>query len=135
MSEKLILGLVLTQIAVLIGKIVYDWLKEGRTDPGQYLLKKDFEKHGDYLLKSEFEKHRRECCVLDLKTDFNKHKQSDSAHDANVDQRLSDIERRLEENHNSFIQIYAELNKMNIQMAEMLGMIKHIYRKEDFKDL
>ena len=67
------------------GKILWDWLKSGRTEKGEYLT------------ADAFDKHKEQCCILALKKDFNTCKQESCTVQANHDHRLIIVEEKLKD--------------------------------------
>jgi len=67
------------------GKILWDWLKSGRTEKGEYLT------------VEAFDKHKEQCCLLTLKKDFNICQQDSCTVQANHDHRLVIVEEKLKD--------------------------------------
>jgi len=67
------------------GKILWDWLKSGRTEKGEYLT------------VDAFDKHKEQCCILALKKDFNICQQDSCTVQANHDHRLIIVEEKLKD--------------------------------------
>jgi len=86
--DPLLKGIYLTLGSAAIGffgKILWDWLKSGRTEKGEYLT------------VEAFDKHKEQCCILTLKKDFNICQQDSCTFQANHDHRLVIVEEKLKD--------------------------------------
>jgi len=72
------------------GKILWDWLKSGRTEKGEYLT------------LEAFDKHREHCCAIGLKKEFSVCQQESCTTQANHDHRLVIVEEKLKDGQAMF---------------------------------
>ena len=99
----------------LIGKILFDWFKEGRIEKAAvYVKTEDFNKKLDGIMKTnECSKNRENCCVIDIKKSVNG-LQNDSG---KMELRIKSTEKMLEKGDQNFKEFRSEMAKTNIIMA------------------
>jgi len=97
---------------LLFGKILWDWLKSGRLEKGEYLT------------IAAFENHRRECCAIKMKQDFNKCQKESSANQSRNESRLEDHDRQLGKGDKNFQLLREDIQEVNSKVDRLIGVVE-----------
>ncbi len=130
--DPILKGIYLTLGSAAIGffgKILWDWLKSGRTEKGEYLT------------VQAFERHKEQCCVLTLKKDFNICQQDSCTVQANHASRLAVVEERLRDGQATFKELNDKMDEkfdsfgekfdlMNQSLAGIQATLKYALERE-----
>lgn len=125
--DPVMLNVFMAIITILVlgvaGKIAWDWLTSGRTKTGEY-----------YMSVQACETCRQNCCVNSLKTKLVDHIQNESGQDSEVNQRLINIEARIQEAREDNSKIREEVSGIRSALDKMAGMFEGYVKRSDDRD-
>lgn len=105
-----------------VGKILWDWLKSGRLEKGEYLT------------IAAFEKHKENCCAISLKKEFSECRQNSGANQAKTETRLLTIEGRLEDGREDFRAIRKDISRMADMLTRLQTSIEFMLERKQRED-
>jgi hypothetical protein len=113
-------------VVVVIGilvKIGYDWLKSGRAKTGEY-----------YMTTADCLTCREKCCVHEIKTAMNLHKQTESYQDSTVNARLATIEKRMDEAREDSAKLREDVSGIRSALDTMAGAFQVYAHRIEMRD-
>lgn len=131
--DPILIGIFLAVLSFLfglLGKVLWDYHKSGRTEKGMYLT------------VSAFNEHRKECCAIELKKEFTACKQQSCTNQVKTEGRLDTIEDKLKDGHATFqalndkmdekFDAFAEkFDRMNQVLARIQAVLEFALDKKD----
>lgn len=107
-------------IAIRIG---WSWLQSGRVKTGEY-----------YVTNQVCGERMEKCCINAVKTTLTDHIQKESGQDSRVDERLKNIEQKIQDARDDSSKIREEVGGIRSALDEMAGMFKgYLQRMSDDK--
>jgi hypothetical protein len=122
--DPVMMNIFMAVITVLIlgiaGKIAWNWLMSGRMKSGEY-----------YMTTQACETCRQNCCVNSLKVKLAEHIQNETGADSRVDQRLANIEERMQEARRDTAEMRKEVSGIRSALDTMAGLFEGYIKRSD----
>jgi hypothetical protein len=122
-ARSFTIGIFTILILGVAGKIIYDWFVEGRAKKGEY-----------YMTVASCESCREKCCVHGIKEIVNQHMRSESYHDSEVNTRLANIEKRMEEARDDNSKLRDDVGGIKSALDKMTAVIEIYVKRADERD-
>lgn len=118
---------VIAVIGGILIKIIWDWFVSGRMKKGEY-----------YMTTTACTTCREQCCISAVKFQLQEHLKEESGHTSEVNTRLKNIEKSLDESKETSEKLRSNLEKTNLAMERIASALEaqkqslfNVYKKVD----